>query len=127
MIEIEYQPAQHLLTIRAAGTLTDEEYRKALREIEQAIETKKESLNAVVIADRLEEWDLPALWKELGFDVEHHDEFGRIAVVGSSRLLDESKDRAALVTSAEVKFFAVDDMDRARKWAADHPRPGTAT
>lgn len=117
MIEIAYKLAEHVLTIRAVGRLTREDYERAIPDIEQAIRSKKQPLNAVITVERLEGWDLPALWKELKFDVDHYNDLRRIALVGSSGLPDWAESASSLVTYAEVEFFAVEDLDLAQKWA----------
>lgn len=117
MIEIGHSPAENLVTIRASGKLTKQDYDQALPELEQAIRASGGALNAVIVVDRLKGWELEALWKDLQFDMRHYGDFERIAVVGNLPLQDWSAAAASAVTNAEVETFTVDQLDRAREWA----------
>ena len=117
MIEIAHTPAEKLVTIRASGTLSAEDYDRALPQLEQAIAESNEALNAVVILDALEGMDAGALWKDLRFDVKHYGDFRRIAVVGRTNVEEIAASASGLVTGADVSFFLVDALDEARDWA----------
>lgn len=117
MIEIGRLPAQRLITIRVSGKLTAEDYGKATPELAQAIEAADGNLNAVIEMDDMRGWDFEALWKEMKFDVNHHDDFRRIAVVGQTDAEQIGAEASSLLTRAAVEFFSFDELDEAREWA----------
>ncbi len=117
MIEIGVLPAQKVATIRVSGKLTAEDYEQAMPELEQAISAANGALNAVIVLDDLRGWDLQALWKDLRFDIRHHDDFRRIAVVGQTDAERIGAKASGLLTGAKVEFFLLDEIDEAHAWA----------
>lgn len=118
MIEIEHSTEEKLVTIRAIGQLSAKDYDQAIPELEEAIRKSGGNLNAVIALEGLEGMDVGALWKDLKFDVEHYDDFRRLAIVGASGLSKAGAQAGRLLTSAEVEFFETGDIEHARHWAA---------
>jgi len=117
MIEVGRNAAERLITIRASGSLTKDDYAQAVPEIEQAIAEAGGDLSAIVILESLDSVDIAALWADLQFDVKHHDNFRRIAVVGSSKTVESTTEAADMVTGAKLEFFLADQLDDAHSWA----------
>lgn len=118
MIEIQHAPTENLVTIRASGQLTTTDYDRTIPELEEAIRKADGSLNAVIHVEALKGAELGALWKDLKFDVEHLNDFRRIAVVGEGKLQEVGTRASGLLTGAKVEFFEPDASDEARRWAA---------
>lgn len=116
MIEIVHRPANNPVTIRASGKLSIKDCDEALPELEQAIALSEDSLNAVLIVDRLKRRDLGALWKDLKFDRRHYHDFNRIAIVGNSEVKKWGPEFSSLATSAAVEYFTVDQLVDDRAW-----------
>ena len=117
MIEIEHGPSRDLVTIRAAGRLTAEDYDRALPELETAITNAEGKLNAVIRLEDLQGWDPVALWKDLKFDVRHYNDFERIAVVGETTSESWIARLSSVATAAEMRFFERGEEVRAQDWA----------
>ncbi|PWE32909.1 hypothetical protein DDZ14_07390 [Maritimibacter sp. 55A14] len=117
MIEIGQEPAHNLVTMRIGGELSPEDQDAATPELEQLIEGADGALNAVIILDDQKSWKLEALWKALKFDVRHHNDFRRVAVVGQTDGEKAGVGASRKLTGAEVEFFLMDELDDARAWA----------
>lgn len=118
MIEIEHSTADKLVTIRASGALSAADYDHAIPELEEAIRKSGGNLNAVVSLEGVESMAVGAIWKDLKFDIDHYDDFRRMAIVGASGFPEGAGKAAGLVTNAEVEFFETGDLEDARRWAA---------
>ena len=58
-----------------------------------------------------------AMLEDLKMDVSHRNDFSRIAVVGRRSWMEWGTRLARLLTSAEMRWFDVEDADRAVEWA----------
>lgn len=120
MIEILHSPDHRLVTIRASGRLTSMDYDAAMPELEEAIRKAGGALNAVIDVQGMKGIELGALWKDLKFDVEHMNDFRRIAIVGSGTVTKIGTRASGFLTSATVAFFDAEKAEEARQWAIGH-------
>jgi len=116
MIEIGHVPAEGLIIIRATGQVSQKDYERAIPELDQAFGACPGRLRALVILDDAQGCDLAKLWQELAFDRDHPADFARIAVLGNTRLEGWGGPVPGNVTNAQIAFFTIDEMDRARAW-----------
>ena len=63
-------------------------------------------------------WTAGALWADTKFDLKHHGDFSRIAIVGDQRWEEWMAILAKPFTSADVRFFGPDQRDVALRWAS---------
>lgn len=117
MFEFGYLPAQKLLTVRMSGDLTADDCEAATSECKEAVDQAEGKLNAVLEIAGLRGWSIAELWKELKFDVEHFDDFRRVAVIDQPNAADLFGNTSSSFTSADVKFFTVEEIDDAKSWA----------
>ena len=62
-------------------------------------------------------WDLGAFWRDMKFDVEHQDKFGRIAIVGDKTWQKwAAKLSDPFFSSAEIRFFDPAEIGVAEAW-----------
>lgn len=115
MIEIEHPNEDGIITIRASGKLTGNDYSAAVPELEQAVE-KMDRLRLLVRLEDFRGWDIEGFWKELQFDTGHLSEPGRIAVVGETELEKWGTELSAPFASAEIEYFPFEKLDEARHW-----------
>jgi hypothetical protein len=116
MITIEQGEDENFVTLRAAGKLTPTDYDAAVPEIENLLDLEGKPLRLMIRLEEFRGWELGALWDELRFDVKHHDDFGRIAVVGDSKWQEWGTRLSNPFFGGEVRYFDWDDMDEARAW-----------
>lgn len=119
MIGIEHSSDHKFVTIRASGTLTAEDYERAIPELENAINLADGNLNALIGLENLKGWSLEALWKDLKFDVKHYNDFRRIAVVGESDTEETLTKLSGFVTGADLRYFDRKDWSEAEAWVRD--------
>ena len=126
MIVIEHGPDAKRIVVRASGTLTERDYAAAIPEIENALALAGGPLRVLLRLEDFHGWEVGALWRELEFDFGHRGDFGRVAVVGETRLEEWGTALAAPFAKAEMRYFPTDREADAEAWlASPHERPGT--
>ena len=64
-------------------------------------------------------WTTEALLSDAGFDIEHHNDFTRIAMVGEKKWHAWMTKLMKPFTTAEVQYFEIQERIAALKWAED--------
>ena len=118
MIEIEHRRDTDLIVVRASGTLTARGYDHAVPEIEHAMTLAKGPLRLLIRLEDFRGWEIGALWRDLRFDIEHRGDFGRIAVLGESRLEEWGTRLSAPYFGAEMRYFPLEREEEATAWLA---------
>lgn len=118
MITVEHDRHRDMIVIRASGTLTTDDYKYAVPEIEHAMELSQGPLMVKLRLEDFHGWEIGALWKELDFDLKHRGDFGRIAVIGETRLEDWGTTLSAPFTKAKMRFFPTERETEADTWLA---------
>lgn len=114
MIEIEH--SRDLITVRASGKLTAEDYDAALPELEQAMDNAGVPLRLLIRLEDFHGWEIRALWSELKFDLKHRSDPGRVAVLGETAIEEWGTRLSAPFAKAEMRFFSLDCVDEALDW-----------
>ncbi|MAE63981.1 MAG: STAS/SEC14 domain-containing protein [Phycisphaeraceae bacterium] len=114
----------NLVTVRASGRLTDEDYRRFVPRIERLIERCGE-IRLLFHMDDFHGWDLHGAWDDLRFGLRHGRDMSCIAMVGDRRWEKWMSRICSTFTSAEVRYFDRSELDAARRWvgAADERQP----
>lgn len=118
MIEIEHTRGKDVIVVRASGTLTVEDYDRAVPEIENAMQLAQGPLHVMIRLEDFHGWEIAALWQELRFDAEHRGNFGRIAVLGETTFEEWATRLSAPFTKAEMRFFPLESEEEASAWLA---------
>jgi hypothetical protein len=125
MIRIEHD-RDHYLVCRISGKLSKADYDAALPEIENEVQLKDRPLRLMVVLEDFRGWEIGALWQELKFDVQHGDDFGRVAVLGESKLEEWGTTLSTPFFGSEVRYFDIEDRPAARTWLSEgRPAPGS--
>ena len=127
MFTIEHDH-EHFLVCRVSGKLTKADYDAMAPKLENALKLRPGKRRLMILLEDFRGWDLRALWEELKFDVRHWNDFGRIAVVGQSRLQEWGTRLSKPLSGARMRYYDAEDRDMARAWlserdAADAPPP----
>ena len=80
MIKV-YNAGDKTFGIKVGSTLTREDYKEIVPEIEQKIK-QFGSIKLLMQIDGFKSIEPAALWEELKFDIKHHNDFEQIAIVG---------------------------------------------
>ena len=121
MIQIEHDRSEYLV-IRAGGTLSKQDYEAAVPEIENALRQRAgRPLRVLILLEGFRGWEIDALWQELKFDMRHNDDFGRIAVVGDSRVQEWGTKLSKPFFDAELRYFDEAEREAAEAWLSVAP------
>jgi hypothetical protein len=104
-----------IVTIQAAGRLTKADYDRFVPEFER-IARARGTLRLLVELDDFRGWDLPALWQELKFDVAHHKDMGRVAIVGDKAWQKWGTLLSKPFFRARTRYFERGQAADARAW-----------
>ena len=63
-------------------------------------------------------WTAGALWADTKFDLKHHKDFSRIAIVGDQKWEEWMATLAKPFTAAAVRYFDVHERDAALRWSS---------
>jgi hypothetical protein len=61
-------------------------------------------------------WDAGALWEDIKFDVKHFNVIERLAIVGESKCEKWMAMFCRPFTTAKIKYFDHNDVEKAREW-----------
>ncbi|HEY9549270.1 MAG TPA: STAS/SEC14 domain-containing protein [Kiloniellaceae bacterium] len=126
MITIEHDRDNYLVC-RVSGRLTEADYEAAVPEIENALVLRDEPLRLMIVLEDFRGWDIAALWEDLKFDVRHGGDFGRIAVLGESKLEEWGAALSKPFLGSEIRYFDINERPAARAWLSEGRSPQPAT
>ena len=121
MMAIEPRP-DGIYVLTASGELSRQDYNGFVPEFRRVVGARR-SVRLLLDLRGFRGWTLPALWDELEFDIAHRGQFERMAIVADSTWLAWATKLARPFLGAEMRFFAPDEIDRARDWLADRSGP----
>ena len=113
-----------IISIRAEGILTDEDYKKFLPELERILE-REGRMSAYVDLEDLKGWEVKAAWDDFKFGIAHNADFDRIAVVGDSRWQEWMIKVSNLFFAAKMRYFSPGEKQQALDWLQEN-RPGNS-
>lgn len=118
MIAIELDETKFIV-LRASGQLTEADYAAAVPEIENVLSLRGKPLRMMIRLEDFRGWHAGALWDELRFDARHHDDLGRIAVVGDATWQEWGAKLAGPFFAGEIRYFSREEMDKAKEWLSE--------
>lgn len=114
-IEIESNPGNNLVEVRASGKLEKSDYEKFVPEIERQIETHGKVRLLFEMHD-FHGWDAGALWEDIKFDAKHHAHIAKLAMIGDKTWEKWMATICRPFTSARIEFFAPGERTKAESW-----------
>jgi hypothetical protein len=118
MIEILSQMPSKVLGFKMSGKLHDEDYKKFVPIVDDAI-TKDRKVRILAQFHDFHGWDAHALWDDIKFSTTHCTKIERIALVGEKAW---EKGMAAVCkpfTMAKIRYFDSSEVDAAKQWLAE--------
>ncbi len=115
MITLLPESAGHLLGFELTGKLHDEDYRQFVPQLEAAIRAHGKVRLLAHFHD-FHGWDPQALWDDIQFDMAHHADFEKIALVGDKAWEKWMAAVCKPFTKATVQYFDADALDAAWAW-----------
>jgi SpoIIAA-like len=121
MIELLPDMPEKVIGIRVSGRLRGDELRDIRPEMDQVLQTGEVRIVEVIASDYegfgpggfLEDLKLG-----LGTVLPHHSAFKRIAVVSDKEWVAPVLHAVAWLVPGELAVFGLDELDRAKEWAA---------
>ena len=113
-IKIENE-SSGIVTIRAMGKLTKEDYAGFVLEFEDCVR-KLGKLRVLFDITHFDGWQADGIWEEVKFDVKHNSDIRRLAVVGDEKWHHVLVAALKPVAFAETKYFSQPEADQARQW-----------
>src|SRR3546814_1528182 len=81
----------------------------------------------MIVLEDFRGWDIAALWEDLKFDARHSGDFGRIAVLGESKLEEWGAALSKPFLGSEIRYFDINERPAARAWRSEGRSPPPAT
>jgi hypothetical protein len=104
-----------LLTIKAIGTLTHEDYETITPMIDSALEgVTNPKIRAICDCTELDGWELEAAWDDLKIGLKHGSEFEKIAMITGKSWIKIGSKITSWFIAGEIKNF--DNEIEAFEW-----------
>jgi ABC-type Fe3+-citrate transport system substrate-binding protein len=105
-VGIQKVESSFLLTIKAVGILSHNDYEEITPMIDSAVEgIPNPRIRAIVDCTELDGWELEAAWDDLKIGLKHGNEFEKIAIINSKTWIKVGSIIAAWFIQGEVKNF----------------------
>jgi hypothetical protein len=114
-IDIHKENGSKILTVRASGKLSKEDYEQFVPHIERLIE-QEGKIRILFEMHDFHGWDIAALWEDIKFDAKHFADIERLALVGDKKWEKGMSVFCKPFTTAKVKYFDTTEQQQARRW-----------
>jgi len=114
-IQVDPTPVGTIVTLKFREKLDKEDYETFVPMIESQMKNGS-SIRLLAELHDFEGWTAGALWEDTKFAAKHFNDIERLAVVGESRWQKGVTVFVKPFTSADVRYFDMQEIDRARKW-----------
>lgn len=122
MIDHNLDTAHSILFIRPKSALAAEDFAAIARTVDPHIEATGDLAGIVIETPSFPGWDsFGAMAAHFRFIRDHHRHVKKIAVVTDSALGTVAEKLASHFVSAEIKHFALGQMEAAKKWILGGP------
>jgi hypothetical protein len=114
-VELHETDEGKVLAIKAVGKLTKEDYEAFVPKVEQLIQR----FGKVRILFEMKDfhgWNAGALWQDIKFDIKHFRDIERLALVGDRKWEKGMSIFCKPFTTAKIKYFDVNEADKAKIW-----------
>ena len=118
MIEPLSTDKPNLLAFRLSGKLHDEDYKKFVPLVDNAI-ARDGKVRILAQFHDFHGWDAHALWDDIKFSTTHCTKIERIALVGEEKWEKAMAAVCKPFTMAQIRYFDADEMKAAESWLAE--------
>jgi hypothetical protein len=115
MIEQIQDSTGKVLSFRVSGKLHDEDYKKFVPLVDEAI-AEHGKVRMLVVFHDFHGWDLHALWDDMQFASTHCLKIERIALVGEKKWEMYMAKVCKPFTMAKIQYFDAARLEEAREW-----------
>lgn len=107
------------LTLEVSGTLTKDDYREVVPQLEKIVESSGK-IRALVELNEFEGWQPSAIVDELRFDIRHRNDIERIAILGEGKGQELLAKIASPLFSGDIRFFNKAEIVEAKSWLSQN-------
>ena len=118
-VELTTDSENRLVTIRATGKLTTEDYQQWVPQVEEMIQ-KFGKIRMIFAMHDFHGWKAGAVWEDVKFDLKHFADIERVAMVGEAKWEQGMSTFCRPFTAAKIQYFDSSRADEARPWAIGH-------
>lgn len=104
-----------IVQVNLSGKLHRDDYDTFVPGIEAVI-GRAGKVRFLMIMEDFHGWDLGAVWEDTKFDMKHHADIARIAMVGDKKWEQWMAKVCMPFTGAHIKYFDLSELDAARAW-----------
>ena len=115
MLRILEQTENNVIATKATEKLTTDDYAKLLPLLKNALK-QYGRIRWYFEMEDFKGWELKAFWEDVKFDAEHANDFEKIAMVGEKQWEKWMTDLMRPFTSAEIKYFDLEEKAKALTW-----------
>lgn len=115
MITILSTNSENVIATKASEKLTKTDYQKLLPILKDGLK-KYEKIRWYFEMENFQGWQLRAFWEDVKFNIQHANDFEKIAMVGDKRWEKWMTDLMKPFTPAEIKFFELAEREKALTW-----------
>lgn len=117
MMRIETTPESNIIYTYTKGTIIKEDMDRLLPLLHEKIQRFRKARWYYQMKD-FHGWKVDAFWEDIKFDLKHANDFEKIAMVGEKKWQKWMTQAMIPFTSAEIKYFGLEDEQEAKKWIA---------
>jgi len=114
-IQVDPTPVGTIVTLKFREKLDKADYETFVPMIESQMKNGA-SIRLLAELHDFEGWTAGALWEDTKFAAKHFKDIERVAVVGEARWQKGITVFGKPFTSADVRYFDMQEIDKARKW-----------
>jgi hypothetical protein len=125
-VELRQIDRDKVVEVKATGTLTVEDYRQFLPEVERLVK-QHGPIRILFEMHDFHGWTAGAAWQDFKFGVTHFDDVERLAMVGEKKWQKLMAMLCRPFTKARIRYFDASQAAEARTWITaakkDDPAP----
>ncbi len=118
MLQILAETKGNLVAVKATNTLSGDDYDKLIPILDETL-VQFDKLNLYFEMEDFSGWNLKSFWQDAKFDVQHASDFQAIAMIGEKKWQDWMTTFMKPFTSAEIKYFDLNNKTEAMNWVKD--------
>ncbi|MFC0446091.1 STAS/SEC14 domain-containing protein [Pseudidiomarina halophila] len=115
MIDILDSDKENLIAVKFTGKATQQDMKRIHALIDGIVE-KDLKVDFYLEFHDFHGYEMKGLWEDLKIDAAHFKDYGKMALVGDKKWLENAAKATDFFTSSEVRYFSLDDKKSAKEW-----------
>jgi hypothetical protein len=117
-IQLNQEDGGKILIVHVSGKLTRTDYEQLVPEFERLVR-QHGKLRLLFDMTGFQGWEAGALWQDIKFDVKHHADIERLAMIGDKKWEHGMATFCKPFTKATIRYFDHAESTEARKWLCE--------